>query len=78
MTYNGRKNPPVNYDNNKFQTWIANHGTENTLIKITHANFGFNSIIAVTEEYFKYLVDNSSSRVVAIEYPTLLIWTIQI
>ena len=59
MTYYGRKNPPVNYDNNKFQTWIANHGTENTQIKITHANFGFNSMIAVTEEYFKYLVDNS-------------------
>ena len=49
MTYYGRKNPPVNYDN-KFQTWKANHATENAQIKITNANFGFNSMIAVTKE----------------------------
>lgn len=59
MTFYGRKNPPVNYENSKFQIWLLNHATENTQIKLTHANFAFNSIVATTEEYFRYLLDNS-------------------
>ena len=59
MTYYGRKNPPVNYENSKFHIWLLNHATENTQIKLTHANFAFNSIVATTEEYFRYLLDNS-------------------
>ena len=59
LTFYGKKVPPVNYDNGKFQTWLQNHGTENTQILLTHQNFNFNRIVPVTQEYFQYLINNN-------------------
>lgn len=59
MTHYARKNPPVQYTNNAFNTWKQNHGTCFNEIKKTHADFKFEDIAVVTEEYFQFGRDNN-------------------